>query len=51
MSVDPPIKCPHCGAEMNIVSTGKSPMIYIAVCPIVTVEHPQYIYTPTVEIK
>lgn len=51
MEVDPPIKCPHCGADMVIVATGKAPMIYVAVCRVVTVEHPRYIYTPTIEIK
>lgn len=51
MSVDPPLKCPHCGAEMVIKTFGKAPAIYVAVCPIVTVEHPRYIYEPTIEIK
>lgn len=50
MSVDPPFKCPHCGAGMVIVTAGK-PAIYIAKCPVVAVEHPAYIYTPTIEIK
>lgn len=51
MSVDQPLKCPHCGAEMVIVTVGKYPMIYVAKCPSVTVEHPAYIYEPTIEIK
>lgn len=51
MTVDPPLKCPHCGADMVIVVTGKNPAIYVAKCPNVTIEHPAYIYVPTVEIK
>lgn len=51
MTIDPPLKCPHCGADMVIVTAGKNPTLYIAKCPVVTIEHPTYIYEPTVEIK
>lgn len=51
MQVSPPIKCPHCGADMEIAATGKM-LIYVALCPKrVLVEHPTYIYTPTIEVK
>lgn len=51
MQIDPPLKCPHCGAELSVVTTGK-PAVYIALCPKrAVVEHPTYIYAPTVEIK
>ena len=51
MSVDPPFKCPHCGADMVIVTVGKDTALYVAKCPVVTIEHPAYIYLPTLEIK
>lgn len=51
MQIDPPVKCPHCGEEMAVVVASK-PMVYVVLCPKrAVIEHPTYIYTPTVEIK
>lgn len=52
VDVDPPLKCPHCGADMQIGLARATSAIYVAECPRrLVVEHPQYIYVPTVEIK
>ena len=51
MIVNPPLKCPHCGADMEIGTFAK-PTIYVAMCPKrFFLKHPDYIYFPTVEIK
>lgn len=51
MSIDPLVKCPHCGSDMEVVVVGK-PAFYVTVCPKrIVIEHPSYIYTPTIEIK
>jgi hypothetical protein len=51
VSIDPLVKCPHCGSDMEVVVVGK-PAFYVTVCPKrIVIEHPSYIYTPTIEIK
>ena len=49
MDIDPPIKCKHCGSELYVASVSN---VYILLCPKMgIIEHPNYIYEPTIEVR
>ena len=45
-----PLKCPTCGAVMELYLVGKVNPVYVALCVSVTVPHPTWICTPTIQI-
>lgn len=46
-----PLKCPTCGAKMELVLVGKVNPVYVARCPSVTVPHPTWICLPTLTLE
>lgn len=46
-----PLKCPTCGATLELSLVGKVNPVYVARCPSVTVPHPTWICTPTIHIE
>ena len=52
VKIDPTVKCPHCGADMAVERVVTIyPPLYVALCPKRgLIEHPPYIYTPTIEL-